>query len=154
MSERKSSLAKRPPLLVALAIFILSAAGPASAQTEATNANTSRTGKYRLVWFEDPATTATFVWNQLEGSPGVLHYGPRNQDRNKNKYSRKSEVDRVVNFDGMKNCMVTLRNLKPDSWYFMCIGDDFGVSRRFYFRTAPDKPQPSHQWQGVGPEFL
>jgi hypothetical protein len=142
MSQRKSSLAKRPPLLVGLAIFIFSAAGPASAQAGATNTNTSRTGKYRLVWFEDPATTATFVWNQLEGRPGVLHYGPRNQDRNRNKYPRKSAADRVVDFDGMKNCMVTLRNLNPDSWYFMCIGDDFGVSRRFYFRTAPDKPQP------------
>ena len=38
--------------------------------------------------------------------------------------------------------MVTLENLKPDSWYFMCLGDEAGVSRLFYFRTAPDRPQP------------
>jgi hypothetical protein len=112
-----------------------------SAQSEATNANTSKTEKYRLVWFEDPATTATFVWNQLEGKPASLHYGPKNEDRNKSQYPNTEKVEKVVEYDGMRNCMVTLRNLKPDSFYFMVLADDSGVSRRFSFRTAPDKPQ-------------
>lgn len=123
-------------------ILVALLAGPVRAQSAETNANTSKTEKYRLVWFEDPATTATFVWNQLGGEPAVLHYGPKNFDRKASEYPEKKKADRVVEFDGMTNCMVTLRDLKPDSWYFMVLSDDFGVSRRFYFRTAPDKPQP------------
>jgi len=106
-----------------------------------TNANTSKTGKYRLVWFEEPATRATFVWNQIEGDPAVLHYGLRNEGRQKGKYPNRAKVDRVVDYDGMRNCMVTLKNLKPNSWYFMCLADDSGVSRLFYFRTAPNRPE-------------
>jgi hypothetical protein len=116
-------------------------ATPASAQTKETNANASQTEKYRLVWFEDPTTTATFVWNQLAGDPATLYYGLKNQNRQKAKYSNQAKVDRVVKFDGMTNCFVRLQNLVPDRWYFMCLGDDFGVSRRFYFKTAPAKPE-------------
>ncbi|MDB4725621.1 hypothetical protein OAF44_03775 [Akkermansiaceae bacterium] len=133
MSVRKSSLA--------LAVFVTTVFS-ALAQTEATNGNTSQTEKYRLVWFDDPATTATFVWNQLEGDPAVLHYGLKDHERNADQYSKKAKVDKVIDYDGMKNCMVTLTDLEPDSWYFMCLADDSGVSRRFYFLTAPDKPQP------------
>lgn len=114
----------------------------APAQNSSANANTSKTEKYRLVWFEDPTTTATFVWNQLKGDPAVLHYGPENFDRNPKKYPNKEKPDQVVAFDGMTNCMVTLRNLEPDRWYFMCLADDYGVSRRFYFRTAPAEAKP------------
>lgn len=142
MTERIRSLAKQGLLLAALAILTFGNANTASAQTAESNANTSRTEKYRLVWFEDPATTATFVWNQVEGDPAVLHYGPKNHDRNKESYPKRERTSQVISYDGMKNCMVTLRNLQPDSWYFMCLADDYGVSRRFYFRTAPDKPQP------------
>jgi len=127
--------------MTALLAFVASLAG-SSAQTESVNVNTSKTGKYRLVWFEDPTTTATFVWNQLEGDPAILYYGLKNEGREKGKYAKRKEVDRVVEYDGMRNCMVTLENLKPDSWYFMCLGDEAGVSRLFYFRTAPDRPQP------------
>jgi phosphodiesterase/alkaline phosphatase D-like protein len=112
-----------------------------SGQNASVNANTSKTEKYRLVWFEDPTTTATFVWNQLEGDPATLHYGLKNEGRNKSKYAERKEVDRVVEYDGMRNCMVTLESLKPDSWYFMCLGDGAGVSRLFYFRTAPKLPK-------------
>lgn len=127
--------------LLKQSFFCVFLIGSISAQNAASNANTSKTEKYRLVWFEDPATTATFVWNQVEGDPAVLHYGPKNFDRDAKKYPKREKADEVVKYDGMKNCMVTLRNLKPDSWYFMCLADDSGVSRRFYFRTAPDKPK-------------
>lgn len=119
-------------------VFLVAAlAGPVTAQN-----NTSRTEKYRLVWFEDPATTATFVWNQLQGEPATLHYGTKNFDQDSKKYPASQQTDKVINFDGMRNCMVTLKDLTPDTWYFMCLSDDFGVSRRFYFRTAPNQPKP------------
>ena len=98
--------------------------------------------KYRLVWFEDPTTTATFVWNQLKGDPATLHYGTKDHDRKSTEYPGKQKVDKVVDFDGMKNCMVTLQNLSPDTSYFICLSDEYGVSRRFYFRTAPNAPKP------------
>lgn len=129
-------------LVFGIVVFLFMPLELAKAQSEATNANTSETDKYRLVWFEDPTTTATFVWNQKKGQPAVLYYGLENHNRSKNAYSHQAKVERVIDYDGMKNCVVRLKNLKPDSWYFMCLGDDFGESRRFYFRTAPAKPQP------------
>lgn len=141
MTFRKFSFNYPHGLAVALAAFVGSIIC-SWAQADSPNANTSETEKYRLVWFEDPTTTATFVWNQLEGDPATLYYGLKNEGRNTIKYSNRKKVDRVVEYDGMRNCMVTLENLKPDSWYFMCLGDEAGVSRLFYFRTAPDQPKP------------
>ena len=112
------------------------------APLEAEETNTSQTEKYRIVWFEDPTTTATFVWNQLKGNPATLHYGTKDHDRKFTEYPGKQKADKVVDFDGMKNCMVTLRNLSPDTSYFICLSDEYGVSRRFYFHTAPNTPKP------------
>ena len=135
-------MAKFMRTITTILLWGLVVAGPLSGQSAQSNANTSKTEKYRLVWFEDPTTTATFVWNQLEGEPAVLHYGPQNFDRDARKYPNREKAEEVLKYDGMTNCMVTLRNLKPDSWYFMCLADEAGVSRRFYFRTAPDQPKP------------
>ena len=140
MTQRKCPPAKYRSFLVALTV-LFSAVASLSGQNSSVNINTSKTEKYRLVWFEDPTTTATFVWNQLEGDPATLYYGLKNEGRNKSKYTERKEVDRVVEYDGMRNCMVTLGNLKPDSWYYMCLGDGAGVSRLFYFRTAPKLPK-------------
>ena len=140
MNVQKRIQPIRKYILLALA-SALNLAAPASAQTKERNTNTSQTEKYRLVWFEDPTTKATFVWNQLAGDPATLHYGLTDQERQKGKYSNRAKVNHVVKYDGMTNCFVRLQNLVPNSWYFMCLGDDFGVSRRFYFKTAPDKPE-------------
>ena len=141
MILRKFPRSKFRTVAVTLAAFIGSV-GLSVSQTTSMNTNTSKTEKYRLVWFEDPTTTATFVWNQLAGDPATLYYGLKNEGRNKSKYAKRKDVDRVVEYDGMRNCMVTLKNLEPDSLYFMCLADGAGVSRLFYFRTAPDQPQP------------
>jgi hypothetical protein len=129
--------------LVALTV-LFSAVVSLSGQNASVNANTSKTEKYRLVWFEDPTTTATFVWNQLEGDPATLHYGLKNEGRNKSKYAERKEVDRVVEYDGMRNCMVTLESLKPDSWYFMCLGDGAGVSRLFLLSNSSQAAKAFH----------
>jgi len=107
MTQRKCPPAKYRSFLVALTV-LFSAIASLSGQNASVNANTSKTEKYRLVWFEDPTTTATFVWNQLEGDPATLYYGLKNEGRNKSKYAERKEVDRVVEYDGMRNCMVTL----------------------------------------------
>jgi|TARA_B110000037_G_scaffold221992_1_gene294966 hypothetical protein len=138
VQKRISMIRKYILLALASALHLVA---PASAQTKERNTNTSQTEKYRLVWFEDPTTTATFVWNQLAGDPATLYYGLQNQNRQKGKYSNRAKVNRVVKYDGMTNCFVRLQNLVPDSCYFMCLGDDFGVSRRFYFKTAPAKSE-------------
>ena len=107
MTQRKCPPAKYRSFLVALTA-LFSAVASLSGQNASLNTNTSKTEKYRLVWFEDPTTTATFVWNQLEGDPATLYYGLKNEGRNKSKYAERKEVDRVVEYDGMRNCMVTL----------------------------------------------
>lgn len=97
MTQRKCPLAKCRSFLVALTV-LFSAVASLSGQNASVNANTSKTEKYRLVWFEDPTTTATFVWNQLEGDPATLYYGLKNEGRNKSKYTERNSARYILTY--------------------------------------------------------
>lgn len=102
----------------------------------------SQTDKLRVIWTEDPATQATIAWNQISGEPATLHFGTSDEGQNAERYNDKQAPDRVSEYDGLRNCFVRLKDLKPDTDYFFCLADESGTSRRYVFRTAPDKPQP------------
>ncbi len=102
--------------------------------------NDSQTKWYRVVWVKDPTTTATVAWNQVEGDPGVVHYGREDQQRKHHLYDSVQEPQRVEDFDGMTHCFARLSGLTPDTEYFFCIKDAAGVSRRLRFTTASDQP--------------
>ncbi|MDF1851493.1 MAG: metallophosphoesterase family protein [Verrucomicrobiales bacterium] len=121
--------------LALLAIFPLAIHLPAQADSSTRSA----TDKYRVVWTGDPTSEAVIAWNQVEGSPGVVHFGEKDEGRNAGKYPEKQKIDHSNDFDGMNNCFVRLEDLKPDTTYYFCIEDEKGVSPRFYFTTAPDK---------------
>ena len=109
----------------------------AAAETPARSA----TDKYRVVWTGDPTSEAVIAWNQVEGAPGTVFFGTKDQGRKPDQYSEKQEPDQVTEFDSMTNCFVRLTGLSADTTYFFCIRDEKGVSPRFYFTTAPDKPK-------------
>jgi len=46
-----------------------------------------------------------------------------------------------MNFYKMNTCYAKLENLEPDQKYYFVVKDSVGVSKRFYFITAPDKPK-------------
>ncbi|MEM9283076.1 MAG: metallophosphoesterase family protein [Verrucomicrobiota bacterium] len=102
----------------------------------------SQTDKYRVVWVADPSTEAVIAWNQTKGEPATVHYGAIDEGRVAAKYSHAINPQRVQQYDGMKNCFAKLSGLDSDTRYFFCLKDEYGISRRLYFHTAPAKPKP------------
>jgi len=98
--------------------------------------------KYRLAWNDDPATTMTIIWDQLKVSDSKIHYGKVDFGRDFSKYPHTQEPTRkLLNKYEMNTHYAEIKNLEPDQNYYFVIKDEIGVSKRFYFKTAPDKPQ-------------
>jgi len=98
--------------------------------------------KYRLAWNDDPTTTMTIIWDQLKDSDSRVHYGKEDFGRDFTKYPLTKEPTRkLLNTYEMNTHYAEIKNLEPDQNYYFVIKDEFGVSKRFYFKTAPDKPQ-------------
>ncbi|WP_143184915.1 LamG-like jellyroll fold domain-containing protein [Rubritalea squalenifaciens] len=102
----------------------------------------SATQRYRVVWVNDPSTTATVGWEQISGNAGTVYYDTVDHGTDAGSYAFSKTVDRQVSFRGMDNCFARLSGLTPDTNYYFLVQDGSGVSERYYFRTAPDTPQP------------
>ncbi|MDN5213490.1 metallophosphoesterase family protein [Fulvivirgaceae bacterium BMA12] len=98
--------------------------------------------KYRLVWRDDPTTNLTIAWDQHEDVNPVVMYGLRDHGRAFWKYKHSQKAERVLEKYEMNTHFASLTDLKPDKAYYFVIKDDNGVSERYWFRTAPDKPKP------------
>jgi hypothetical protein len=101
------------------------------------------TARYRLVWNEDPTTTITVAWDQSRGENPVIYYGVKdfNQKWKNYPYSQQP-TSTMIGYRGMNTHFAKLTGLKPDQVYYFIIKDSQGIGERFWFRTAPDKPQP------------
>ena len=98
--------------------------------------------KYRLVWNDDPTSTITIIWDQLTGEQSVVLYGKEDFGREYWKYTNKqTPTRRLINYYQMRTHYTKLENLEPDQIYYFVVMDSVGVSKRFYFHTAPDKPK-------------
>lgn len=95
--------------------------------------------RYRLVITDDPATTITIGWDQVSGEDPMVYYGEDDGGTNADRYSIHVSPKRIIEFRGMSNHFVKLTNLEPDTNYYFLIKDSEGVSKRLWFRTAPDK---------------
>ncbi len=99
------------------------------------------TDKYRIMWREDPATSMVIAWNQVSGHSPRLYYDVEDHGQNYEAYATVTIPARVVDAKGMKNHFVRLNGLQPNTTYYFLIVDSEGISRRFFFTTAPDRPQ-------------
>jgi hypothetical protein len=99
--------------------------------------------KYRLIWNDNPATTITIAWDQNDSvkNPAV-YYGRADQERKYWKYEGNQTASRVARQYDMNTHFTKLSGLKGNTAYYFVIKDDRGVSERFWFKTAPDTPQP------------
>lgn len=97
--------------------------------------------KYRLVWNDDPATTLTIAWDQLEDGHPEVWYGTTDEGRRYWEYPQKASPERVHQYYEMNTHFTKLTGLHPDTKYFFLIKDEKGVSQRYWFRTAPDQPK-------------
>ncbi|TPN85150.1 Ig-like domain-containing protein [Aquimarina algicola] len=93
--------------------------------------------KYRLTLRDNPATTIVIGWNQISGNNPIVHYGPVDQGTDYDQYVYSAAPSRIVSYRGMNNHFVRLSRLKPDTAYYFVIKDSEGVSKRFWFKTAP-----------------
>lgn len=98
--------------------------------------------KFRLSWTDDPTTTMTIIWDQKVGAEATIFYGKEDFGRQFWKYDHQQKpTEKLLNYYHMNTFYCTLENLQPDAIYFFLLKDSVGVSKRFSFRTAPDKPQ-------------
>ena len=98
--------------------------------------------KIRLVWNDDPETTITIGWDQFGGEHPQVYYGTKDKGRNWKRYKISEEPTREVSHLNMNTKFCELSNLLPNTAYYFVIKDSEGVSERFWFRTAPDRPTP------------
>jgi len=106
-------------------------------------AKTPATARYRLVWNDDPTTTMTIAWDQIRGENPVVYYGEQDFGRDWKKYPHSQQPTRTtIGYRGMNTHFAKLTGLKPDQAYYFVIKNSEGVGNRYWFRTAPDKPQP------------
>ncbi len=100
----------------------------------------SKTGKYRLTLHENPATSVVIGWEQISGENPVVYYGDLDHDESWESYKWEAKPDRTVLYAGMENNFVRLNDLSPNTSYYFVIKDSEGVSKRYWFRTAPMEP--------------
>ncbi|MFI4859687.1 MAG: fibronectin type III domain-containing protein [Phycisphaerales bacterium JB063] len=136
MSSHANVTARRSArtlLTVAAFFFALAlAATPAAAET----------ARFRLSWRADPATTVVIGWDQVSGNSPVVYWGDQDHGYDHEAYPHQSTPDTIQHYRGMNNHFVRLTGLRPDTAYYFVIKDSESTSRRFWFRTAPDQPQP------------
>jgi Purple acid Phosphatase, N-terminal domain/Calcineurin-like phosphoesterase len=94
--------------------------------------------RFRIVWYDDPSTTAVIAWNQTSGENPMLHLDINDYGRNASEYAVVRKADRVVVAKGMSNHFVQLKGLQPNTTYYFLIKDNEGVSKNMFFTTAPN----------------
>ena len=100
----------------------------------------SKTGKYRLTLRDNPATSVVIGWEQVSGENPVVYYGNEDNGENWEKYKWNAKPDKSVRYAEMENRFVRLNGLSPNTAYYFVIKDSEGVSKRFWFKTAPMDP--------------
>jgi acid phosphatase type 7 len=102
--------------------------------------NYATVDKFRLIWNENPATSALFAWNQASGANPVVYYTAVEAGKVPQRYDLKATPTKTTVFRGMNNQFCQLNHLKPNTLYYLIIKDSEGFSRKMRFRTAPDLP--------------
>ncbi len=98
----------------------------------------AKTGRYRLVWKDNPSTSITIGWDQISGKEGKIYFDTSNKGKFPTKYSLSKSPDNVVSYKGMNNHFVRLTGLSPNTIYYFVIADTEGSSKVYSFQTAPD----------------
>lgn len=98
--------------------------------------------RFRLMWYEDPATTMVVGFQILHGNPQkhFLYYDTVDHQQDTSGYSNRVAIQHLNQFADMQNAFVRLQGLQPNTAYYFVVADTAGVSRRLWFMTAPDDP--------------
>jgi hypothetical protein len=101
-----------------------------------------QTGRYRIMCYDDPATSMVLGFQVLDGSPKAhfVYYDTVDHGLDTSLYAFRSAVTDHNEFAGMKNAFARLNGLSPNTAYYFVIADTAAVSRRLWFMTTPDEP--------------
>lgn len=97
----------------------------------------AKTGKYRLTLRDNPATSVVIGWEQQSGENPEVYYGTTDNGTNWEEYKWNAKPDKSIRYAEMENRFVRLSGLTPNTAYYFVIKDSEGVSKRFWFKTAP-----------------
>jgi hypothetical protein len=97
------------------------------------------TDMHRLIWNDDPATTVTVAWRQLNDEARV-YYDVVDHGLDKSAYTYQLSCTKTNNHLGLNTHFTQLEKLEKDTIYYFLIADKNSISRRYYFKTAPGKP--------------
>ncbi len=102
----------------------------------------ANTDKYRVIWVNDPATTATIGWNQISGNNAAVHYDvvDHGTGTTSGTYAFSKTPDVSYTHFTMENTFARLSGLTPNTVYYFIIEDSEGSSQQFSFKTAPNDP--------------
>ncbi len=98
------------------------------------------TQRYRLIWCDDPATTAVIGWEHLSGGVQTVYYGTQDYGQDTSRYPFRKKPFSTNVYRDMDNQFARLNNLKPNTAYYFVIADKEGISRRFWFKTSSNDP--------------
>jgi hypothetical protein len=134
--EMKFIKASKFSILLALMLLIISITACQKVPEEF-----AASDKYRLVWNDDPTSTMTIAWDQLEGNSAEVLFDTVDYDRKfwKYNFTQKPSVSEIQY--EMNTHFAKLENLNSDTKYYFVLKDEIGVSKRYWFKTAPDKPK-------------
>ncbi|MEE9369589.1 MAG: fibronectin type III domain-containing protein [Pontiella sp.] len=98
----------------------------------------AETDMHRLIWNDDPATTVTIAWRQLSDE-AIVYYDVVDYGKEAASYGNLQSFTRKNNHLDLNTHFAELKMLLPDRKYYFLIADGDSVSRRYYFKTAPDQ---------------
>lgn len=92
----------------------------------------------RVTFGLNPSNEASIIWDQNRGEFLGLYLDT--VDPSVNRYRTKLELSAKNSARGMKNHIVRLKDLKPNTRYYFTIKDTEGFGRTYYFSTVSDSP--------------
>jgi hypothetical protein len=100
----------------------------------------AKTGRFRAMWRDDPATSMVIGWDQMSGTLPMFHYDEIDNGAKVELYKFKRKPDYVHAARSLNNHFVRLTGLKPNTTYYFILKDSEGISRRYSFHTMPNVP--------------
>ena len=92
----------------------------------------------RVTFGLNPYNEASIIWDQNRGEFLGLYLDT--VDPSVNRFRTKLEFSEKNSARGMKNHIVRLKDLKPNTRYYFTIKDTEGFGRTYYFSTVSDSP--------------
>lgn len=96
--------------------------------------------KIRAVWRDDPSSTISILWDAGFGYvwDDLVAYDTIDHGEDIEKYKFLVTPEKYTKYKGMNNALLRLKKLTPNTKYYFLIKNSFGLSRRFWFKTAPN----------------